>query len=168
MDIEELVKECKRQEESCAYTAAGLYEWQKRASKWRTGFIITPIILSGAASIIAIGDPNDFLKLISTALVILSGFFPAIYVSLGMDMRVREITTSAVEFTNLRDRFRQLANLGKDSEVETVTATFEQLMDRMDSARTNSPPLPTKFFSIAQRDIRKGNYSFRVDEVNKR
>src|ERR1700724_83127 len=47
---QELIKGCERQGESCRYTAAGLYIWQKRARLWRNGFVIAPIILGGLAS----------------------------------------------------------------------------------------------------------------------
>jgi len=85
---EELVKECERQEESCQYTAAGLYIWQKRARMWRNCFVVAPIVLGGLASSQILGALQQaWATWAGAVLALLAGFFPAIYVSLGMDMR---------------------------------------------------------------------------------
>lgn len=84
-------------------------------------------------------------------LALLAGFFPAIYEALDMDMRVREIGTSATEFTNIRDRFRQMAAIHAHSSFDEFKAPFEQLMDRMDAARSAAPPLPEWCFKEAQK-----------------
>lgn len=163
--IRELVRECKRQEESCAYTAVGLYIWQKRSQRWKTIFIVAPIVLGGLASSQIIADvPGKWTSYAGAVLALLAGFFPAIYEALGMDMRVREIGTSATEFTNLRDRFRQMAAIHAHSPFDEFKSAFEQLMDRMDSARSVSPPLPEWCFKEAQKKMSSGDYEFAVDE----
>ena len=162
--LEELVKECRRQEESCKYTAAGLYIWQKRAQLWKNGFIVAPIVLGGAASSQNLADgTSSFVNYSAAGLALLAGFFPAIFEALGMDMRVREIGAAAGEFTNLRDRFRQLANLGAHMAFEELSPAFDQLMDRMDTARSGSPPLPESFFEKGRKKIESGDYDFEVD-----
>ena len=80
-----------------------------------------------------------------------------------MDMRVREIGTAAGEFTNLRDRFRQLANMGEHMAFEELGPAFDQLMDRMDAARSGSPPLPESYFKQGRKKIEGGDYDFAVD-----
>lgn len=163
--IRELVKECKRQEESCAYTAVGLYIWQKRSRVWKTSFIVAPIILGGLASSQLVVDmPGSWTAYAAAGLALLAGFFPAIYEALGMDMRVREIGTSATEFTNLRDRFRQMAAIHAQSPFDEFKSAFEQLMDRMDAARSSSPPLPEWCFKEAQKKLSSGDYDFAVDD----
>lgn len=93
--VVEHIKECKRQEESCAYTAVGLYIWQKHSQRWKTSFIVAPIILGGlASSQILIDTPGSWTSYAAAGLALLAGFFPAIYEALGMDMRVREIGAS--------------------------------------------------------------------------
>lgn len=163
--VQELVRECKRQEESCAYTSAGLYIWQKRSRRWKTTFIVAPIILGGIASSQIVSDiPGGWTSYGAAGLALLAGFFPAIYEALGMDMRVREIGASATEFTNLRDRFRQMAAIHVQSEFDEFSPAFEQLMDRMDAARSASPPLPEWCFKEAQQKMNSGDYKFAVDE----
>ncbi len=169
--VDELVKECRRQEESCKYTAAGLYIWQKRAQLWKNLFIVAPIILGGLASSQLLKDgssPATWTNYGAAALALLAGFFPAIFEALGMDMRVREIATAAGEFTNLRDRFRVLGNVGADMSYEELSPAFEQLRDRMDAARKTSPPLPERFFEKGRAKIDKGDYDFTIDGTTKK
>ena len=168
--VNELVKECRRQEESCKYTAAGLYNWQKDAQWWKSAFIVAPIILGGFASSQLIKDgsnPAIWTNYVAAGLALLAGFFPAIFEALGMDMRVREIGTAAGEFTNLRDRFRLLGNVGADMTYEELNPAFEQLMDRMDAARKTSPPLPERYFKQGRAKIEAGDYSFETDKAKK-
>jgi hypothetical protein len=167
--VDEIVKECRRQEESCKYTSAGLYIWQKRAQLWKSAFIVAPIILGGIASSQLVKDSGvDWANYAAAGLALLAGFFPAIFEALGMDMRVREIATAAGEFTNLRDRFRQLGSIGADMNFEELNPAFEQLMDRMDAARKVSPPLPEKFFEQGRKKIEAGDYDFAVDARKKK
>ena len=82
-------------------------------------------------------------------------------------MRVREIGTSSGEFTNLRDRFRLLGNIGADMAFEEFQPAFEQLMDRMDAARKTAPPLPERYFREGRAKIEAGDYDFEVDAKKK-
>jgi hypothetical protein len=161
----ELVKECERQEESCAYTGANLYIWQKRASLWRTGFIVAPIIAAGfSTSQLFTDNLGPYGKIFATFAGLLAGFFPAIFIALNMDMRVAEIARSAAEFTNLRDRFRQAASVSRYSPYDEFKAEFEALMDRMDAIRSSAPPAPDWCFRETQKKMNKGDYTFAVDE----
>lgn len=163
--IANLIEECERQEESCLYTAAALYIWQKRARFWRNFFIVAPIVLAGiASSQIFVDIQSTTEKLIAVSLSVLAGFFPTIYVALGMDMRVAEIGQSASEFTNIRDRFRQAARVKSHAPFDEFDATFEQLMDRLDAARKSAPATPDWCFRRAQGNIKKGDYSFAADK----
>ena len=163
--VVELVKECARQEESCLYTSTSLYIWQKRARGWRNVFVIAPIILGGIASSQIVGGA-DYVGLTIFAAIcsLLAGFFPAIFEALGMDMRVQEIGQAASEYTNLRDRFRQVARIKSLNTFEEFEAAFEQLMDRMDAIRGTSPPVPEWCFAEAQAKIGKGDMNFNVDQ----
>lgn len=156
-----LVQECKRQCESCLYTSAALYLWQKHARWWRALFLVAPIIFGGAASSEILTQTGGQVgSLVAAFCGLLAGFFPAIYVALNMDMRVVEISRSAGEFTNLRDRFRQAAEVKSFAPFEEFQTEFEVLMDRMDAARASSPPAPEWAFKAAQRKVGKGDYKF--------
>ncbi len=161
----ELVKECLRQAESCQYTGANLYIWQKHASRWRAVFLVAPIIAAGFATSQLFSETlGPVGKVLGAFFGLLAGFFPAIFIALNMDMRVTEIARAAAEFTNLRDRFRQAANISRHSPFDEFKAEFEALMDRMDAIRTSAPPAPDWCFAQAQKKIDKGDYTFAVDQ----
>ncbi|MDE8345996.1 MAG: hypothetical protein POH28_07480 [Acidocella sp.] len=163
--VNELVKECIRQAESCAYTGANLYIWQKRASMWRASFLVVPIIAAGFSTSQLFTDKlATYGKILATFSGLLAGFFPTIFIALNMDMRVMEIARSAAEFTNLRDRFRQAANVSRYSPYDEFKTEFEALMDRMDAIRTSAPPAPDWCFRETQKKMNKGDYTFTVDE----
>ena len=163
--ISALVKECGRQAESCAYTGSNLYTWQKQASLWRAAFLVAPIIAAGFSTSQLFTEslgPNG--KILAAFTGLLAGFFPAIFIALNMDMRVVEIARSAAEFTNLRDRFRQAANISRYAPFDEFNAEFEALMDRMDAIRSSAPPAPDWCFKATQKKMNKGDYMFAVDE----
>jgi hypothetical protein len=162
-----LIDECRRQEESCRYTAASLYVWQKHARLWKVAFIVAPIILGGIAGSQILGLMESGAgQIVGLFCGLLAGFFPAIYAALDMGMQVNEIGRAAAEFTSLRDRFRQLANVTSKSPFNEFQAAFEILMDRKDAVRGNAPAAPEWCFRKAQKKIDKGDYTFAVDEVS--
>ena len=161
-----LKMECMRQEESCRYTAVSLYVWQKHARVWKVAFIVAPIILGGIAGSQILGLLDDHWgKLIGLLCGLLAGFFPAIYSSLEMGMHVDEIGRAASEFTNLRDRFRALANVKSLDSFDEFSTAFEVVMDRKDAVGGIAPIAPEWCFNRAQKKINKGDYTFKVDEA---
>ncbi len=150
------------------YTGAGLYMWQKRARRWKNVFVVAPIVLGGTASSqILVGGDASWANYVAAGLALVAGFFPAVFEALGMDMRVREIGAAAGEFTNLRDRFRQLANRGAFMPVEELSAAFDELMSRMDAVRVTAPALPETFFRKGRKKIKRGDYEASVDQENR-
>jgi hypothetical protein len=159
-----LSEECERQAENCKYTSASLYIWQKRAQFWRAVFLVIPVILSGFATSEILGKYLGATgQFVAAGTGLLAGLFPAIFVALNMDMKVMEIGRAATEFTNLRDRFRQLATIKSLGDYNEFETGFETIMDRMDAARTSSPPVPEWCFKKAQSKIKKGDYEYDAD-----
>jgi hypothetical protein len=163
--VDALIAECERQEESCRYTSASLFIWQKAARWWRSCFLVAPIVIGGiASSQVLTKFGAEWGAVIAAIFALLAGFFPSIYVALDMDMRHTEIARAANEFTNLRDRFRQAARIKSHAGYEEFQAEFEVLMDRMDAARSASPPTPRWCFESARKEIKKGRYDFDADK----
>ncbi len=159
-----LVKECRRQYDNCLYSAAALYIWQKHARFWRAFFLIIPIILGGfAGSQILLQFAGGAGKILGAFCSVVAGFFPAIFKALNLDMHLEGIGRSAAEFTNLRDRFRQAANVSSQAPFDEFKAEFEALMDRMDAVRSAAPPSPEWCFRKAQKKVTRGDYEFDVD-----
>lgn len=74
----EMIKECKRMEESCLYTAATLYEWLKSLRFWRAFFVVIPIVLGGVATWPLLTRQDQY-KWVTGVCALMAGLAPAIY-----------------------------------------------------------------------------------------
>ncbi|MFZ6681993.1 SLATT domain-containing protein [Undibacterium sp. Tian12W] len=163
---EEIVKECKRQEESCLYTSTALFEWLKEVRHWRTAFIVLPIVAGSIAGAkILMKDPGW--EWVTAIAALLAGLFPAIFKALDLDVSMKSISDSASRFKILQDRFRLTSSLGPTKPIQEMEDEFMALMDRMDDARSASPAIPDRHFKKAQKKITKGDYSFEADAKEK-
>lgn len=156
---QEIVNECKRQEESCLYTSTALFGWLKEVRVWRVAFIVLPVVAGSIASAkILLKDPSyDWLTAIAA---MAAGLFPAIFKALDLDVSLKSISDSASRFKTLQDRFRQASRIGPTGSFEDLEDEFKGLMDRMDDARSANLVIPDRHFRGAQKKIKKGDYSF--------
>lgn len=156
---QEIVNECKRQEESCLYTSTALFGWLKEVRVWRVAFIVLPIVAGSIASakILLKDSSYDWLTAIAA---LTAGLFPAIFKALDLDVSLKTISDSASRFKILQDRFRQASRVGATGSAEDLEEEFKGLMNRMDDARSASPGIPDRHFKGAQKKIKKGDYSF--------
>lgn len=164
--VEEIVKEAKRQEESCLYTSTALYSWQREVRVYRVLFIVVPIICGSIASArIFVRDPSYDWLIAICALV--AGLFPAIFKALDLDVSLKTIADSANRFKTLQDRFRQASRIGPTGKLEELDEEFKALMQRMDDARASNPTIPERHFAKAQKKIGKGDFDFNADAIKK-
>ncbi len=162
--IEQLVKECKRQSESCLYTSLSLFIWLRFLRKTRIVFVVLNTILGGLAGWTVIEASSDSrLKLIGAVCALLAGVLPAIYATLKVDDGIARCASLAGEFKNLQDRFRQAALIGSTKPCLDFEKSFHRLMVRMERARAHSYTAPEWCFKRAQKKINNGDMSFGVD-----
>jgi hypothetical protein len=158
-----LINECRRQEESCLYTSTALFEWLKRLRLRKVFLIVVPIILGGVATWPLLAKQDEY-KWVTGACALLAGFAPAIYKALDFDVNLNVVAKHAHHFKVLQDRFRQcwrITGLGPFAEFKKE---FDDLMIRMDDARGASLTPPERYFKKAKEKIEAGHYSFSVDE----
>ena len=158
-----LIAECKRQEESCLYTSTKLFEWLKALRWWRVAFVVVPIILGGLASWPLLSKQPE-LEWVAAVCALLAGLTPAVYKALDFDVSLDTLAKDAHQFKILQDRFRQAWSVAALGDFEAFKAEFDTLMDRMDAARANSITAPERFFRKAQQKISSGHYNFTVDQ----
>ncbi|WP_284888896.1 hypothetical protein [Burkholderia sp. lyk4-R2A-23] len=161
--IQRMIEECKRQEESCLYTSASLFEWLKALRYWRVAFITLPIVL-GAVAAAPILIKQSGLDWLTALCALLAGVFPAVYKGLDWDINLKSVADSANGFKTLQDRFRRAWSIAALEAADEFHATFDDLMNRMDAVRSTSLTAPERYFMKAKAKIEAGHYRFIVDD----
>ena len=162
---EALIKECRRQEESCLYTSTTLYIWLRQTRVIRRIFVVAPVVFGALATWSVLDKPEPTLLVWLTAsCALLAGLFPAIFEALKLDVHEVSIASQAAAFKTIQDRFRQLAAITSLGPYDTFEAEFHKAMGRMDEARAESTTPPERCFKTARKKIAAGHYCFDADE----
>jgi hypothetical protein len=158
-----LMQECRREAETCKYTAAQLYIWLRSQRRIERAFIILPIVFGAIATWSVIDSTVPYAKWITGICALLAGLLPAIYAALKLDVHVGSIAGAAAEYSNLRDRFRQLQTLGPAGSVEACQESFNGLMRRLEDVRKLGLAPPERFFEAARKKVKEGHYDYDAD-----
>ena len=157
-----LVDECRRQEESCLYTSTSLFEWLKWLRFCKVCFVVAPIFLAGVATWPLLSHLEAY-KWLTGVCALLAGLTPAVYKALDFDISLDAVAKNAHQLKVLQDRFRQAWHVGALGPFEDFKKEFEDLMTRRDAARAASITVPERFFRKARAKIAEGHYDFGVD-----
>lgn len=156
-----IIAECLRQEESCLYTSTTLYIWLRRVRLHKQVFVAAPIIFGGTAGLAVMEDAMPAWAI--AVLALLASLFPALADALKIETNVSEISRTAADYKALQDRFRRVARITAQSDVDAAEAALSELMDRLDTVRSGSMTPPEWAFKKAQKKINAGDYSFAID-----
>jgi hypothetical protein len=158
-----LIDECKRLEESCLYTSTTLFEWLKRLRLWKGVFVVAPIVLGAVAAWPILKQQTGY-EWLTGMCALLAGIAPAVYKALDFDVSLDTVAKHAHQAKILQDRFRQAWRVTALGNFEDFKKEFDDLMTRVDAARSTSLTAPERFFKKAQEKIAAGHYTFSVDE----
>ena len=137
-------------------------EWLKALRCWSVLFVVIPIILSGIATWPLLANKQDY-QWVTGLCALLAGIIPAVFKALKLDDNIHKIAKQAYQFKILQDRFRQAWRVTALWDFAAFKIEFNQLMDRMDDARSISTTAPERFFRKAKKKIKKGHYDFETD-----
>jgi hypothetical protein len=157
-----LIDECRRLEESCLYTSTTLFEWLKRLRFWKAVFVVAPIILGGVAAWPLLKQQGGY-QWLTGVCALLAGIAPAVYKALDFDVSLDTVAKHAHQSKILQDRFRQAWRVTALGSFDDFKREFDDLMQRVDAARSTSLTAPERFFKKAQEKIGAGHYDFTVD-----
>lgn len=107
---------------------------------------------------------THYMPAIAVVLTLLATTVPLIYRASRTDRGIAQFTRLAGEFTNLRDRFRQLGDIGVYKEPSVFEADFRALMNRMEKARACSETPPEWCFLKARKKYKDGHMHHDYDE----
>ena len=153
--LEDLIRECKRQEESCQYTSTALYGWLAAAQWQNRAWNALPIACGALASFAVLAQA---LPVVAGFLAMLAGLLPAIYDKLGIQAHTDDIAAQAGAYKNLENRFRQAAEIISADGAGALKAELERLMQQIEVLRAKPLMIPPKHFEAGRAKIKSGHY----------
>lgn len=156
-----LIDECERQSENCGYTATSFIIWLRLLRWIRTACLVAPIIFGAIATwkIVAQSAPTW-----TAVFALLATVIPPVYRAAKLDQAITDYEALAGEFTNLRDRFRQLATIASQQPFPEFEAEAKPIFSRLEKARGRVLAPPDWTFRLAQRKHKAGHYRHDYDE----
>jgi hypothetical protein len=115
-----------------------------------------------AASHIIRGDPAFRVTMAFAALA--GVLLPAVGRALHLDATIQDYTVAAARFKNLQGEFRRAAQVWSLKPFAQFEDEARRLFKAMAEARKPSLTPPEIIFRLARRKIKKGHYSYDVDE----
>jgi hypothetical protein len=89
----------------------------------------------------------------------LAAIIPPTFQAAGLSESIQEYRRMAGEFTNLRDRFRQLEEVYSLKPYDEFEAAFATTFSRMEKARAKALSPPEWTFRCARKKWQKGHYT---------
>jgi hypothetical protein len=150
-----LKEECLNQFQNCGYTALTFTVWL-RILRWIKIFsLASPVVLGAVATWNIVGESMPALAAVCAFLAVL---IPPTFQAAKLDGSIKQYTTMVGEFTNLRDRFRQLADISSLKSVEEFEAAVAPILGRLEKARARALTPPHWCFLMARRQWQAGYY----------
>jgi hypothetical protein len=157
----QLSDECHRQSESCNYTAVSFIIWLRILKTVRLASEVAPVIFGALATWKIVSQTSPTWAAVFT---LLAAVIPPAFKSSKTEKAIEEYTLAAGEFTNLRDRFRQLASVYSMEEFQKFEALASPVFNRLEKIRSRSLTPPDWVFWLAQRKIKGGDYIHDFDQ----
>jgi hypothetical protein len=158
--VQELVDECRRQEENCGYTATTFTIWLRLLHYVRVFCLVAPVVFGALATwkMVAQNSPvwGAVFTLLATAI-------PPAYVASRTSSAIEQFATLGGEFTNLRDRFRLAATITSKKSFAEFQVEVAALMGRLEKARSRMLTPPEWCFWLARRKHKAGHYRHDYD-----
>lgn len=137
------------------YTALTFTIWL-RFLRWVKLFsLFAPVVLGALATWNIVGQSMPAAAAVCAFLAVL---IPPSFQAAKLDASIRQYTTMAGEFTNLRDRFRLIADFSSLKPFEEFEAAFNALLARLEKARARTLTPPHLCFLLARRQWQADYY----------
>lgn len=150
-----LIQECRRQEETCRYTAATFTIWLRLLRWIQTFCFVAPVVFGALATWKILVDGTPWVAAVFT---LLATVIPPAYKASRLDEKIAQYAKLTGEFTNLRDRFRQMATVGSTHSFEEFEASASPFLNRLEKAREIALTPPEWCFKLARLKIKSGDY----------
>ena len=160
----ELVDECIILSSGCSYTAVSFTIWLRWLRGIRVVCEVAPVVFGALATwkIVAQGSPIS-----AAVFTLLATTIPPAFRASKTDRAIEDYAALAGEFTNLRDRFRQAANVSSKKGWSAFEGDVKPLLARLEKARQRTLTPPDLFFLLSRRKHKQGHYEHDLEEAKK-
>lgn len=156
-----LVDECERQSENCAHTSTSFIIWLRLLRWLRTICVISPVVCGAIATWKIIAQSSTTW---AAVFALLATVIPPVYRASKLDQAIGDYETLAGEFSNLRDRFRQLARISSHKLFDDFKSETNPIFERLENARSRPLAPPDWTFKLARRKHKAGHYNHDYDD----
>jgi hypothetical protein len=158
---EEIVKECKRIEESVLYSSKSHFLAAEQLSEFHRRLGGSTAVLSAVASGLAFSEHNIIVGFLS---LLISGL-SAILTFINPNEKATLHSNAGNSYDALLNRariFRTIDCWGDESD-QVLTQRLKQLSEEKDRLNRSSPSIPKRAYEAAKRSIKAGQADFEVD-----
>ncbi|WP_314950569.1 hypothetical protein [Bradyrhizobium cosmicum] len=150
-----LKAECLNQFQNCGYTALTFTIWL-RFLRWIKLFsLFSPVMLGAVATWNIVGESMPAMAAVCAFLAVL---IPPTFQAAKLDASIKQYTSMAGEFTNLRDRFRLISEYSSLKPFDEFESAFNFLLTKLEKARARPLTPPHVCFLLARRQWQAGYY----------
>jgi hypothetical protein len=158
-----LKEECLNQFQNCGYTALTFTIWL-RCLRWIKIFSLgAPVVLGAVATWSIVRESTPALAAVCALLAVL---IPPTFQAAKLDASIKQYTKMSGKFTNLRDRFRLLAEISSQKPFDQFEAAWAPALAQLEKARARPLTPPQWCFMSARQQWQAGHYE--PDDVHRR
>lgn len=150
-----LIKTCRDQQGNCLYTALSFTIWLRTLRWIKIAGLVVPVVFGALAARGIVTQTNPAFAAIC---VFLAAVVPSAIQASNLYQSIDQYTSMAGEFTNLRDRFKYLAEVTALKSFDDFEAAYEEQRDRLERARKRPLSPPQWCFLLARKQIQKRFY----------
>ena len=107
---------------------------------------------------------NGIIKYLIALSAFIAGVLPSIFSALKIEAKIEALDNAASKYKIMQGRFRRLRTISLYN--NTFQEEFNKAIEDIEELKSVGLTAPERYFIKAQKKIKKGDYSYTVDEKN--
>lgn len=154
---EELLSSAAHYGNNSLWNYVSILSWLRVMRVFKILMLIFPAVFGGLASWYAVHTPQNANSV--AAFAALAGFFPIVFVALGLDERIAYYREVAGKYRLIHALFENISNTSTRFEDEALEKEYDRAFGEYCRVREQAHTVPRWCFVRAKREIEAGEYS---------
>jgi len=166
MTKQNLIKEARRIEEDCLYSAKGHFVAANFWTNFHLWIGVPTAILAAIAGASALSQFDNH-NIVAGILAIIVTALTAVTTFLNPNEKVNSHLNAGNKYNSLRNKARifcEIDSCGENNSIQELTKQLKELAKQRDELNQNSPQIPGWAFKRAKKGIEEGEANYKVDE----